>query len=244
MSDLVPLTDAQTDLVSGGHLVQVNYSSITQTATAISGPPICFLRGTQIETDKGPVAIENLRIGDRVQTHSGQYKPIKWIGHMSYDRAPGTPWRGDVEPVCIAESAISPGVPARDLYVSQRHALLLAGTLIMAKDVVNGLTITLSAPKGLSRLDYFHLEFEQHEVVYAEGAAVESMKPSWEERQGFANLAEFERLYGRDDTAAAPYAPLGVDVGDSIQVQRERLAARARFLQAGTAAVVDHEAAA
>jgi hypothetical protein len=243
MSDLVPLTDAETDLVSGG-VVQVNHSSITQTATAISVPPICFLRGTRIETDEGPVAIENLRIGDRVRTHSGRYEPIKWIGRMSYDRAPGASWRGDVEPVCVAESALSPGVPARDLYVSQRHALLLAGTLIMAKDLVNGLTITLSAPKGLSRLDYLHLEFERHEVVYAEGAAAESMKPSWEERQGFANLPEFECLYGRDDTAVTPYAPLSVDAGDSTQAQREGLAARTRFLRAGATAAVDHKAAA
>ena len=34
MSDLVPLTDAEVDLVSGGAVVQVNYSSIDQSASA------------------------------------------------------------------------------------------------------------------------------------------------------------------------------------------------------------------
>ena len=34
MSDLVQLTDAELDLVSGGQLVQVNYSSISQSASA------------------------------------------------------------------------------------------------------------------------------------------------------------------------------------------------------------------
>ena len=34
MSDLIPLTDAELDLVSGGLVVQANISTITQTATA------------------------------------------------------------------------------------------------------------------------------------------------------------------------------------------------------------------
>ena len=34
MSDLVQLTDAELDLVSGGAVVQVNYSSISQSASA------------------------------------------------------------------------------------------------------------------------------------------------------------------------------------------------------------------
>jgi hypothetical protein len=166
---------------------------------------------------------------------------------MSYNRVLGSSWRGNVaEPVCIAQSAISPGVPVRDLYVSQGHALLLAGTLILAKDLVNGLTITLSAPEELSQLDYFHLEFGQHEVVYAEGAAVESLKVLRGRgyREAFSNFAEFERLYGRDDTNMTAYARRAADVSGSIQVQLDRLAARARLLRAGTAAALDHKAAA
>ena len=34
MSDLVQLTDAEVDLVSGGFVAQVNYSSISQSASA------------------------------------------------------------------------------------------------------------------------------------------------------------------------------------------------------------------
>ncbi len=34
MSDLMQLTDAELDLVSGGFVAQVNYSSISQSATA------------------------------------------------------------------------------------------------------------------------------------------------------------------------------------------------------------------
>ena len=46
MSDLVQLTDAELDLVSGGAVVQVNYSSISQTATATNSGGVGAAAGT------------------------------------------------------------------------------------------------------------------------------------------------------------------------------------------------------
>jgi len=202
----------------------------------LTAGPICFVRGTRIETVDGPVAVEALEIGDLVRTQSGGYKPILWIGRRSYEKAPDASWPDDVWPVCIAPSAIGPGIPAKHVSVSQFHGLFLGGTLIRAKDVVNGLTIAFYAPEGLNHLDYFHLEFEQHEIIYADGAAVESMKPSWEERERFTNFAEFERLHGRVDTAAAPCVPLASE--GAAAAQREMLAARAELLRADTTETV------
>ena len=98
-------------------------------------------------------------------------------------------------------------------------------------------------------MEYFHIEFEQHEVMFAHGVPVESLQVT-DGRESFTNFVEYERLYGRLTTCMPPYAPvLGycgggqeavalvrlvvsqlVDVRDPIQVAYDRLKARAKLL--------------
>jgi T5SS/PEP-CTERM-associated repeat protein len=83
----------------------------------------CFAAGTRIETAEGLVAVENLRIGDRVVTRdegspdSGPCEPIIWIGsravRCALHPAPETVW-----PVWVRAGAFAKNVPLRDLYLS------------------------------------------------------------------------------------------------------------------------------
>src|SRR5688572_12435163 len=87
----------------------------------------CFLAGTSIWTPSGEREISTLAVGDLVITHSGQEKPIQWIGRRSVQRESGKPWSRDVAPIRILRSALAEGVPHRDLYISPGHALYLDG---------------------------------------------------------------------------------------------------------------------
>src|SRR6201998_424968 len=51
----------------------------------------CFLKGTKISTPLGDRLVQDLQIGDEVQTLAGR-KTIKWIGHRKYQKDEGKPW--------------------------------------------------------------------------------------------------------------------------------------------------------
>jgi len=171
------------------------------------GGGLCFLAGTSIKTVTGAVRVENLRIGDLVETVDGEAKPVKWIGYHSFKRS-GRYWSKSAVPVRIARHALDEKSPHRDLYVSRGHALYIDGVLIQAADLVNGTSITQAAPEDVETLDYFHIAFEAHEGIFAEGVAAESLLLKDGNHEIFANFAEYARLYPDDpQPAMIPFAP-------------------------------------
>lgn len=247
----VPLAFSSKAQAAGRH------SSLADCITDLFSPPpvgqkpVCFLKGTRIATAEGLKEIENLHIGDLVLTHGNSYQPIKWIGYMAFKKAPDEAWLPHVAPVQILRSAIQQNVPERDLYLSQEHALFDGEVLIPVKYLVNGKTIRVVAPQQSNELEYLHLEFDEHQVIYAEGTAAESFFAT-NQREWFSNFAEFGRLYGSDNTTGkAPYAPvcryrrrdnavaisriaitaLGIDMRDRTQILHDILSERAHTAQ-------------
>ncbi len=151
----------------------------------------CFCRGTLILSDRGGVPVEDLVIGDPVMTLSGAPRPIKWIGKRAYDGRFIAGSRA-VLPIRIIAGALAEGVPARDLLVSPEHALYLHGRLVPARLLINGATIIQI--ENLDRLEYFHIELDGHDVIIAEGAAIESFVDC-DNRRMFQNWSEFAVLY-------------------------------------------------
>ena len=184
----------------------------------------CYCRGTLILTPRGEVRIEDLAIGDMAVTVSGEAKPIKWIGRRSYGGQFITGNRA-VLPIKVRAGALAPDIPVRDLWVSPRHALLLDGVFVPAELLVNAQTILQA--EAVEQVDYFHLEFEEHEVILAEGAPAESYV-EYDNRRGFHNAHEFAALYPDDTRPSFGYSLPLVEPGmPELAMIRARLFGRA-----------------
>jgi autotransporter-associated beta strand protein len=101
----------------------------------------CFVAGTRIRTERGDIAVELLRVGDRVRTVvHGQYQAIVWTGHRRID-CTRHPKAEKVHPVRISAHSFGAGLPRRDLRVSPDHAIYVDGSLIPVKYLMNGKTV-------------------------------------------------------------------------------------------------------
>ena len=183
-------------------------SSRRGTAQAATSPvpaTHCMLKGTAVATANGPRNVEELAIGDLVPTMYGGMRPILWIGRHTVKRSDSSkPWPRSLQPIHIVRSAIGPSVPRRDLYLSAEHTLLVDGVLVTAGSLVNDVTIRRSEASGYDELEYFHVKVEGHDVIYAEGAPVETLLKADE---SFENFDEYVYLYGElcEATPCAPF---------------------------------------
>ena len=144
----------------------------------------CFTPGAMIDTRRGPVAVEELRVGDRVLTRDNGFRTIRWIGSRTLDAA-ALAAAPALRPVCIRRDAFGPGMPARDMVVSPQHRMLLTGAgvelhageaevLVAARHLGPR---TLRPLPALAEVTYLHLLFDGHEIVRADGAWTESFQP-------------------------------------------------------------------
>ena len=167
--------------------------------------PHCFLRGTTILTADGARKIEDLAIGDWLPTVFGGTRPIRWIGRYPFRKSdPSNPWPKDVRPVRVARSALAVDVPHADLYVTAEHAFLVDGLLIPVGNLINGTTITRRDARDCDELEYFNIKVEGHDVIYAEGAPVETLR---QVDKSAVNFAEYFRTYGGPESQESRCAP-------------------------------------
>ena len=165
-----------------------------QTASG-GGAPHCFAAGTRIATIRGAVPVQDLQPGDLVQTMDSGLKPIQWIGGRGVD---GT---GQFAPIRFRAGAIG---NASDLLVSPQHRILVrkdaaktgfgqSEILVAARHMVDGDQVICDP---VAHVEYFHILFDQHEVVFSEGAATESFFPGAQVLERDAALrAELQALF-------------------------------------------------
>ncbi|MEM5475374.1 Hint domain-containing protein [Pacificibacter sp. AS14] len=146
-----------------------------------------FARGALIPTDHGPVAIEDLLPGDLVETVSGDFLPIQWIGSMQLD-AQGTRKQG-AAPECLYRlmaDSFGYGCPAPDLllgsgarYLHRSNALKsYLGTseaLAPVSSLVDGHAVIEVTP--MSSVKTYHICLPQHRLIRVNGVDLETYHP-------------------------------------------------------------------
>jgi len=143
-------------------------------STAIANAAICFLRGTLIDTPRGRIPVQDLVAGDAVTTLDNGTQPIRWIGSS---RVSGS---GALAPIRIGAGALGND---RDLLVSPNHRMLLTGPraellfgegeVLMAAKFLTADARVRAEPCDVA--EYYHILFDRHEIIFAEGAPAESL---------------------------------------------------------------------
>ena len=206
-------------------------------STTSSGPSsvteyfaACYLAGTRVAVPSGELAVETLRAGDLVVTATGEAKAIKWIGRRSYTAAQLAANK-QLRPVMVRKDALAAGMPHRDLLVSAMHALYIDDVFIPAASLVNGVSILRH--DELAPATYVHVELEDHDVIFAEGAAAETYVDD-NSRLMFDNADEYYDQFGATEAKPAFSAPR-IEEGFQLEAIRNRLAARAGIAAAAKA---------
>ena len=144
---------------------------------------VCFCAGTKIETPGGPKAIEDLRVGDQVVTKDNGPQKICWIGSRVLPLGAGAESQR-FRPVRITAGALGHGFPVRDLLVSRQHRMLVSSKISMRMfqtpdALISAIKLTelpgIYLDQDVDRVEYFHLLFDRHEIIFAEGAPSESL---------------------------------------------------------------------
>ena len=167
-------TDGQV-LQDGTFVSSTFVTTSTQTPVGAFGPT-CFTPGTYIETPDGPRLIEDLCVGDLVTTMDDGPQRIRLIVRDRFSAA------GDFAPIQFSIGAIGNDLP---LLVSPQHRMLITGwqaelyfgqdeVLVAAKYLVNGDSV--KQVKG-GMVDYIHLMFDTHQIVFGGGVPSESYSP-------------------------------------------------------------------
>ena len=151
-------------------------ASISEIAAQTTYFSVCFTTGMPIETERGPVAVEDLKIGDMVHTYDRGLQPIRFI----YRRK--VPALGEHAPVVFEKNALGEN---ERFVVSQKHRISMnthpdlkafyGDVLMEARYFVDGTTVRIVRNQPF--VEYFHIMFDQHELIWSNGVLSESWQP-------------------------------------------------------------------
>ena len=174
----------------------------------VEGVP-CFVRGTRITTARGEIPVEELEAGDAVLTRDNGLKPLRWIGGRK------TRAQGNHAPVRIRAGTFG---NHEEIWLSPLHRVLIRDSLaellfgesevlVAARDLVNDSSVRVVTG---GNVEYFHLLFDQHEVIFSEGLETESFLPGPQLNDSFEEqvAAEIYELFPEiDPDTGAGFSP-------------------------------------
>lgn len=154
---------------------------------------VSFIAGTRLTMANGrQVPVEDLRAGDRLLTRDHGPQEVRWIGQQ-VQRATGA-----LAPIRIREGTLNVAsdlrlFPHHRLFIWQRKDELGTGrseVLVKAAHLVNDDTV-LRDEGGF--IESYQILFGAHEIIYAEGVAVESLLVTPQTRAALPEDVETEQ---------------------------------------------------
>jgi len=110
-------------------------------------------------------------------------QPIRWIGCRKLDAIDLTV-APKLRPIRISEGAMGNGLPKRDLELSPQHRVLVSSKIIKRMFETDEVLVPVKKLVEIEGIDvvdcaigttFFHLLFDHHEIVYANGLPSESL---------------------------------------------------------------------
>ena len=178
-------TSTQIGLASGGKSLETTDGGATYITQATPAPGAipCLCLGTMVETATGPIAVELLKPDMLIRTVDGQLLPLRLAIRRDVD-AIELDANPKFRPIVIAANSLGHGVPLRDLWLSRQHRMLVHSPIVKR---MTGSPEALIAAIHMVQVDgiaidndvtevfNFHLLFDVHAVIIANGAATESL---------------------------------------------------------------------
>ncbi|MCL6284280.1 Hint domain-containing protein [Ruegeria sp. 2012CJ41-6] len=199
----------------------VTYTFSTSNTVATNAPDyptidgaICFTAESMIDTEAGPCRAGALTPGTMIRTRDNGYQPLRWIARRKLDccdleQAPA------LRPILFEPHALGPLQPERKMRLSPQHRVLVntaanellfgTGTVLApAKGLTNGTTIRVD--ETAEEVEYIHLMFDDHQIIFADGLEAESFVPgAWALRVlPQAAREEFNALFPQFSLDGAP----------------------------------------
>ena len=197
---------------------------------------VCFADGVSIQTSRGDVAVEDLRAGDMVLTMDDGYQPIRWIGSRKLSAA-ALQARPKLRPVRIKAGALGHNLPARDLIVSRQHRMLVRSKIVERMFDVEEVLIPaiklceldgVDVVEGATGVEYFHMLFDQHQVVYAEKTPSESLFTGPEALKSLSDAAREEIATLFPELVGANHAPVPARLFPAGRAQKQLMQRHAK----------------
>ncbi|GHA50442.1 hypothetical protein GCM10008927_14380 [Amylibacter ulvae] len=156
--------------------------------------PLCFSADSMIATPSGQRRIQDLKVGDFVNTYDSEPQPIRQIWQTTLPKAllENEP---RFRPVRIRTDSFGEGIPRTDVVVSPQHRILITGwqaqllfgqpeILVPAIKLVNDRTVICEPAQTV---EYFHLLLDQHHILNSNGLLSESYLPNMDNSSAMAN---------------------------------------------------------
>ena len=177
------------------------------------GPAPTIAAGALVQTPAGPRPIENLRLGDMIDTAAGGPQPIRWIIKSEL------PALGHLAPICLRAPYLG---LSRDITVAQDQHVVISGveaeynfgedSVLIAARQLTGLPAA-TVQSGHTTLPYYQILLDNHECIRLSGA--------WCESLFVGRLAHSPEVLATTRLAAMPSSAVPVHHGFARPVLRD-----------------------